>query len=268
MKQLSSYGVTEMQVYWLERTESDLPPANDWLSTAETICLAGLRFAKRRDDWRLGRWTAKQAVASYLNLPDNCSDLARIEIRPAASGAPEAFVDNFRASATISLSHRNGRALCAVAPSGVDLGCDLEIVEPRSEAFVADYFTTEEQELIASTSPADKSQMVALFWSAKESALKALREGLRLDTRSVSVTLADSSGAAARWNPLSVRTLDGSSFRGWWRNSNGILRTLVANPSPELPLPIDAAVCCSDNRPFDLHKRDRSIKKNVSPLEL
>lgn len=257
-----------MQVYWLEQAESEVPLANDWLSTAETICMEGLRFAKRRGDWRLGRWTAKQAVASYLNLPGNCSDLARIEIRSAASGAPEAVVDNVRAPATISLSHRNGRALCAVGPAGVDLGCDLEIVEARSEAFVADYFTPEERAFIAGASPADKLQTVALLWSAKESALKALREGLRLDTRSVSVTLGAGLGVAAGWTPLSVRAVDGSSFPGWWRNSNGIVRALVANPSPDLPISIDSAVCFSNNPPFDLLKRDRSTREAMSPVEL
>src|ERR1017187_9715151 len=105
-----------MQVYWLEQTEGDVPLANDWLSARETICFNGLRFAKRRADWRLGRWTAKHAIASYLNLPDNSHDLAKIEIRPALSGAPEAFVANAPAPVTISISHRNGTALCAIAP--------------------------------------------------------------------------------------------------------------------------------------------------------
>src|SRR5271169_240842 len=136
-----------MQVYWLERTESDVPQANDWLSAGERIRFNRLRFAKRRGDWRLGRWTAKHAIASCLNLPVSISDLARIEILPAPTGAPEAFVDNVPAPVTISISHRNGMALCSIAPSGVDLGCDLEIIEPRSEAFAADYFTPEEQEL-------------------------------------------------------------------------------------------------------------------------
>ena len=86
-----------------------------------------MRFAKRRDDWRLGRWTAKRALAAYLNLPSNPQTLADIEIRPAPSGAPEVFVANKPAAVTISLSHRGGVAACAVAPSGMELGCDLEM---------------------------------------------------------------------------------------------------------------------------------------------
>lgn len=58
-----------MQVYWLEHRAEDVPPMDDWLSAGETVSLNGFRFAKRRADWRLGRWTAKHAVASFLNLP-------------------------------------------------------------------------------------------------------------------------------------------------------------------------------------------------------
>jgi len=136
-----------MDVYWLEQTDGDVPAANDWLSEREQTFLSHLRFAKRRSDWRLGRWTAKQAVARSLNMSVQREALAGIEIRSAASGAPEVFFANQPAPVTISLSHRDGAAICAVALSSAALGCDLEMIEPRSDAFVTDYFTPEEQTL-------------------------------------------------------------------------------------------------------------------------
>ena len=129
-----------MDVYWLEQSAADLPAQNDWLSASDRTRLNAMRFEKRRDDWRLGRWTAKLAVAAYLDLPTDLPALAEIEIRPAPSGAPEVFLANQPAEVTISLSHRDGMAICAVAASGVALGCDLEIVEPRSDAFVTRLF--------------------------------------------------------------------------------------------------------------------------------
>jgi len=228
-----------MQVYWLEQREDDVPPANDWLSARETTRLSGLHFAKRRGDWRLGRWTAKHAIASCLNLAADPQALANIEIRPTPSGAPEVFVANAPASVTISLSHRDGRALCVIAAGGVDLGCDLEVIEMRSEAFVADYFTSEEQTFVERALPAERARVVTLIWSAKESAMKALREGLRLDTRSVIVNAGDPSCDLNRWNTLQVRCAEGQTFHGWWRNTNNILRTVVANPLPDLPIPLE-----------------------------
>jgi len=175
-----------MDVYWLEQGEADVARNDDWFSAGEKACLDAKRFPKRRADWRLGRWTAKRALAVYLDRPGDLPSLAHIEICPAPTGAPEA---DQPAGVTISLSHREGTALCAIAAPDAQLGCDLERVEPRSEAFVADYFTDEEQALIAGLPATDRPQLLALLWSAKESVLKALHEGLRRDTRSVTVSL-------------------------------------------------------------------------------
>jgi 4'-phosphopantetheinyl transferase len=223
-------------VYWLEQTEANVPAENDWLSTSESIFLNGLGFAKRRADWRLGRWTAKCAVASFLNLLADPQALAKIEIRPALSGAPEVSLANEPAAVTISISHRSGTAICAVTLSGGELGCDLEVIEPRSEVFVADYFTHDEQALVAQARKAERSRLLALLWSAKESALKALREGLRLDTRSVVVGPVDERFDFNGWSPLQVRCADGRSFHGWWQQAHSVVRTLVANPPPDSPI--------------------------------
>lgn len=223
-----------MNVYWLEQTEADLPTGNDWLSSDESRQLGHLRFAKRRADWRLGRWTAKRAMALCLGISDSLEALAKIQICVAPSGAPDAVVDSqlarqfaISAARKISISHSCGRAVCAVSLSGAALGCDLEQVAPRSEAFVADYFTVEEQALVTDSSPAGRASVSTLIWSAKESALKALQAGLRLDTRSLIVSINDSSGD---WHPLQVRKGDdGQIFVGWWQEGNGFVRTLVSS---------------------------------------
>jgi 4'-phosphopantetheinyl transferase len=235
-----------MEVYWLEQTEADLPAENAWLSANEIARLNGMRFAKRRDSWRLGRWTAKRALASYLNLPAHPHVLKEIEIRPATSGAPEAFLANKPAVVTVSLSHRDGRAICAVAPSGVELGCDLEVIEPHGDAFLSDYFTAEEQALVARAPAMDRARLLTLLWSGKESALKALRTGLRLDTRSVIVSPDDESFDLNGWSRLQVRYTNGRIFHGWWQHTDNILRTVVANSPPDSPIPLKIPVYLSD----------------------
>lgn len=228
-----------MDVYWLEQIEADVPSKKDWLSASEQVCQNGLRFAKRLADWQLGRWTSKRALAHYFRLPADAQVLAKIEIRSAASGAPEVFFAGRPAAVTISLSHRAGRAVCAVAPADVAMGCDLELIEPRSEAFISDYFTVEEQTLIAKAPASDQAQVTTLLWSGKESALKALRAGLRLDTRSVVVSLDDASFDLNGWSPLHVRhNENGRIFHGWWQHSDNLLRTLVADSPPGSPIPL------------------------------
>lgn len=222
-----------MDVYWFEQSAEDVPAHDDWLSAAELIRLRSMQFPKRRGDWRLGRWTAKCAVAARLGRAH--ADLAEIEIRPVACGAPEVWLGGRPDLFTISLSHREGKALCAVGPPAVVLGCDLEFIEPHSSAFVADYLTLNEQLLVARAP--EHCKALATIWSAKESALKALRTGLRLDTRSVEVEELDLASSGS-WSPLKVREPQGSVFHGWWRAAGQFVRTLVADPWPDMPRPV------------------------------
>jgi 4'-phosphopantetheinyl transferase len=202
---------------WLEQTAADVPNGDDWLNSHEMARLSGLRFAKRRADWRLGRWTAKLAVASML---EQCRTLAEIEIRAAPSGAPQAFCDGQPMPVAISISHRAGVACCAMSQPAVALGCDLELIEPRSNGFIADYFTDTEQTLVSQAAASHRLERVALIWSAKESALKALKVGLRADTRSVVVKHIEAA-------EFSV-THAGGEFHGCWQSDQTMVRTLVA----------------------------------------
>ena len=210
-----------MTVAWLEQTAAEVPEVDSWLSRAEQEHLGGLRFDKRRGDWRLGRWTAKLAVTKTLAVPD----FASIEIRPSPAGAPQVFVTGRPAPAAISISHRNGIAMCAVSPPGAWLGCDIEAVEPRSAEFAAQYFTEAEQ------SSADNWTIMAVHWSAKESALKALGIGLGIDMRRLSVQVSAGNG----WAPLAVRYAHLRTLHGWWSESGGLVRTVVAAPAPSAP---------------------------------
>ena len=109
--------------------------------------------------------------------------------------------------------------------------------------------------MIEETSAADRPLLVAILWSAKESALKALHTGLRLDTRSVAVrpvlqlqsrdenvraqnpafTLESAYGLNA-WQPLQAVYEGGKIFDGWWQNAGDLMRTMVASPPPAPPI--------------------------------
>jgi 4'-phosphopantetheinyl transferase len=175
-------------------------------------------------------------VAAVLDLPVDLPELANIEIRPARSGAPEVFLHNHPADVAISLSHSGGIALCTVAPRGATFGCDLEQIELRSDAFVADYFTVDEKALLQQSPIAERPRLVALLWSGKESALKALRTGLRLDTRCMSVRPDGWLHEREQdWRSLQVFYSAGQIFGGWWRVQNNMVRTVAV--VSDLPLP-------------------------------
>jgi 4'-phosphopantetheinyl transferase len=213
---------------------TDMPAGGDWLSPREAAWLARMRFPKRRSEFRLGRWTAKRALALYLGRDGSAADLRSIEIDRAPDGAPAPLVDGRPAPAYVTMTDRADQAVCLVGPPGTALGCDLEIVEPRSDAFVGDYLTPEEQRLVAAAGDGDARNLLAnLVWCGKESALKVLRTGLRRDTRSVEVSFPDGPSVDG-WAPLSVRAVEGSVFSGWWQRF-GVFVLTVAATEPFAP---------------------------------
>jgi 4'-phosphopantetheinyl transferase len=226
-------------IRWLARGVQDVPASGDWLTPAESARLAGLRFPKRRIEVRLTRWTAKLALAAALGLDDDAGTLASIEIRPAATGAPVAFLGEEPAPVAVSLTDRADWAVCVVAPGGLAVGCDLELVEPRTDAFVRDWLTPAEQDLVFGAAPGDERRVLAnLVWSAKESALKALQTGLRRSTRSVEVDVVDRAGHE-RWARLAVRAEEGLAFPGWWRRYGDFLLTCAADADCDAPVSLE-----------------------------
>jgi 4'-phosphopantetheinyl transferase len=212
---------------WLTRSLADVPRDNDWLGTRERAALAGLRFAKRREDWRLGRWTAKAVVAALLGV-----EPARIEVLAAADGAPEAWLDGAQTPLSVSLSHRAGLALAAVADAPAIVGCDLERLEPRSPAFVRDWLAPAEQVVVGG----DAVVAPNLMWTAKEAAAKVRREGLRLDVRSAVTRIEGGRDIVGGWSPLVVEWAGETlCTRGWWRVDAGFVMTVAVAPDGPPP---------------------------------
>jgi 4'-phosphopantetheinyl transferase len=235
--------MTGARVWWLEQTGLDVAAGDGWLSPLEKAHWGRIRFAQRRSDWLLGRWTAKRALASLMSAEELAGAYADIEIRPAPSGAPEPFVRGCPARTAVSLTHRDGVAACSVGIACRALGCDLELIEGHTPAFVQDYFVEEERNLVAHTPAIDRPLVITLIWSAKESALKALGTGLHADTRSVTVmpVIPDPCRSRGNWRPLRVRTEEGEDLAGWWRDGDRFVRTVVASPAGAPPTMLGSA---------------------------
>lgn len=225
-------------VRFLVQTAGDLPEDGEWLAEAERAAVARFRIGKRRTDWLLGRWTAKRLLAPYLGLHTGIDTLARIGIVAAADGAPEAGLDGKPLGLSISLSHSSGAAVCAVAPAETALGCDLERIRSLRAATVRDHFTDAERTRVEGRTGDERSLLTTLIWSAKESALKALRQGMRLDTRDVEVE-PDVERRAGTWQPVGVLYRKRKRrFAGWWCTVDALVLTIVAEPPAMLPVSI------------------------------
>ena len=226
---------------WVAHGERELPSTTDWLSAREIGQIATIRFRKRHSEYLTRRWTAKHGVARVLGLDHAPASLARIEIRNRESGAPYVEVDGEPAAIDVSLSDRAGWAVCLVGPPGSaaagSLGIDLEVVEPRTDRFVTDFFTTVECDYVFGLPSGEPQHEAAnLIWSAKEAALKLQQVGLRADTRTVEVAV----GSHVRsdgWAPLVVTGSSGQVMPGWWRRDGVFLSTIAFaadHPPPQL----------------------------------
>jgi 4'-phosphopantetheinyl transferase len=215
-------------LHYLSLDIEDVPDADEWFSAGELSRLAGFRIAKRRSEWRLGRWTAKRAASLYLGMDLNVTALSRLEIRAARDGAPEVFMEGQQAPLSLSISHSAGRSLCVVGDRSNAVGCDLEKIEPHDESLVEDYFTAEEGELVGRAPAEERALYITLIWCAKESALKSLRQGLRRDTRSIAVSFPEAADKEV-WNPFIARCQESSlTFHGWWRVSAGFIQAITS----------------------------------------
>ena len=108
--------------------------------------------------------------------------------------------------------------------AGGTVGVDLELVEPRSAGFVADFLTTAEQRYVASRGACGEhgwDLASNLLWSAKEAVLKVQRVGLRVDTRTVEVCI-DHRASPDGWAALTATGANGTAYPGWWRR-DGLL---------------------------------------------
>jgi len=230
-------------VRWLACGEGEPDPSSMWLAARDRRRLKAMRYAKRFDEARLSRWAAHRAVALSVGLGDTVEGLGLVEISNAADGSPRARAPGAGAL-SISSTDRAGWAVTAVLRGEAPIGCDLELVEPRSAAFVRDYFTERERRLV-SAAPLPSNVTANLIWSAKESALKVLRTGLRKDTRSVEIGL--ELGGDDGWRPLTVTHSRSETMTGWWRRYGAFLLTFAsasAHPPPRSlvePSPLEGA---------------------------
>ena len=254
-------------IHWLVQSADAYPNSPDGvvldgvLHPREQAKFATLKTEKRRQDWLLGRWTAKQLIGEVVvnqigeKLPFNS-----IEVQNGAMGDPivncelrivngERFAiqaqspilrqnqdkfSNLQSLLTLSISHSHAHAFCAlVEKPDWPLGADIEQIEARSAEFVTDYFTEEEQVLVNQLPEDMRDVAVTAVWSAKEAALKALHLGLTVDTRAVACLIEVGEKRPLTWTPFTIHcdvtrlSNPPPPLTGWWRTYENFVLTLV-----------------------------------------
>ena len=105
--------MTDIAVTWLSAGIGDVAQDEAWLDDELARRLATMRYAKRYSEARLGRWTAKLAIARTLGLALDLSTLRAVVVRNAPDGAPEAYVNGSHLDGVIAMTDRADWAVCA-----------------------------------------------------------------------------------------------------------------------------------------------------------
>ncbi|MFN8493798.1 MAG: 4'-phosphopantetheinyl transferase superfamily protein [Caldilineaceae bacterium] len=236
------------------------------LAAAESAELDAFKVRKRRQDWLLGRWTAKHLVQAHLTeTTGHTLPLDQLTIKHEAAGAPYVTLHDVTPECplpvSLSISHSNGYAFCALYDARLDenlepnaraaavnqitIGADIEHIEPRERSFITDFFTSSEIATIEQMPASQQATLVTAIWSAKEAVLKALRVGLRVDTRAIDckfTPLPSEIMMSNDWTPFGIETaLQGTAtlgqFTGWWRTLDNFVLTLAVRSGQDDLLP-------------------------------
>ena len=232
------FSIGSRPIHWLCEVDHDGDTLL-FLAPAEAAYLATLRAPKRRHDWLLGRRVAKRLIhAALVAQMGSAPPLNEIVVARHPDGWPQVSLPTAMNAPplTLSISHSRDRAFCVLVwGDNEPLGCDIEAIEPRSPGFVADYFTTAEQEFMAAAPDEQRPTLANTIWSGKEAALKAIRRGLAEDTRLVTC-LPSPIYMDGGWRELTYRwevsDRNLPALAGRWREADRYVMTLAATEAP------------------------------------
>ena len=209
--------------HWRLVAATEVPDGSAWLGPRERKVEQGLTIARRRQDWRSGRWAAKGLGQTAIHH--------EWEVIARQDGSPQLWHRGIALPTPLSISHRAGMAGAVLSVDERPVGIDLELNEPHSERFVRDFFTEAEHERATQTTPALRALYASAVWSAKEAVLKCLRQGLNRDTRSVLIDIDPRQAAAqaGQWFPFRGHDRDkGELYDGWWTLRGPLIVTIAS----------------------------------------
>lgn len=222
----SDLSAAPVAIFDCQAVPLDMPAGSKWVSNVPLVSIPGRKPGQHLP------------VVSGMRLPvslsiSHCSDTSFCALYAAGDEAPD------------------GDALLNGLPTSgrVQIGVDIERVEPRSAGFVDAYFTPAETAWIEHAPAGWQNVLVSATWSAKEAVLKSLGLGLTVDTRRVSCLCRVPAGEDG-WSSMAVQcdpallpeALQRASWAvsdldlcncqfsvsGWWRCEGPFVLTLAA----------------------------------------
>lgn len=171
-----------------------------WLTSREVERFEQFKVESRKQDWLIGRWTAKSLVQEFLtSIEDSVINKQQIEISKGDHDEPLISVgDKPRSDLCLSLSHSNGNAYVGITQieSEGRIGVDIEKIRIVHYKLAERILSPFEKRQLNTQFPSNQDEGLILYWSLKEAAYKCIRPVAPLMKTDFEVTLSDESGTA------------------------------------------------------------------------
>lgn len=234
----------EPLIFWKYQLMQDIPDDQSWLSESELKQYQQFRFPKRQKDWLSGRFVGKSLIKAVVFEADSIL-LNQLTIQNEPGGAPYPQYNQSRLNGSLSLSHRDSFAAAAWCnDEDVTIGIDLEAIETKSTGFIEDYFSKGEAEVVLTLPVEQRDVAASLLWSGKEAILKALKIGLRVDTRKLIIEVPDIKRKES-WSKLTVLESPGGAdnFQLFWKCIGDLIISLAIKSEKQAYKFSPASIC-------------------------
>ncbi len=152
--------------------------ADSILSGDEKRYLGTVRHEGRLREYVAGRILARQLAGRILScLPQD------VPLTVLSDGSLELSGTAF----SISLAHSH-QGVCAAVAEGIDVGIDLETIQPRHPDLYKFIFHPDEFGLM-DDAPLNRDELLILCWTLKEATLKGMKTGFRCSPKKLRLSI-------------------------------------------------------------------------------
>ncbi|MGS0763563.1 4'-phosphopantetheinyl transferase family protein [Syntrophomonas curvata] len=182
---------------------------------------------KRKKSYLLGRYSAKQAVFSFVGIhnPQN------IFIKPGCFTQP-IFINNHYKNVQVSISHCDDIGAAVAFPEELLMGIDIERVDTNKVDAMESQMTANEIDLVKSF-PDPYITMLTLLWTAKEALSKVLKTGLMTPFHVFEIDMLQK-----KHNSIALTFQNFGQYQGISFNLGNYINTIVYPKNTEMDLDI------------------------------
>lgn len=253
-------GNVDLWLLYDESGTGDL--GEDFLSTAERQRAVRYRSPEKMRQFLFARTLGRLVFARYLDCQPE-------EVTWTASGPPTVCRLDDASPLSVSVSH-SGRALAiAIAPAGAGIGVDIEetsaTLNVSALAHVA--LTPREQAQFNALEPSAQDTFVRRIWTAKEAALKSLRQNRLPSPQELHVDAIDGVIHARSRNGQIERMIPTWSFAASVSIRETSIGECLKSPSTIGDVTLSGALAVASDDPSPCARRESPSKWNLQARE-